>query len=52
MLPEATGSKICIFHLVYLLKARMNLNGTERLVEIKWKIFEKDKESFDAAFIA
>ena len=34
------------------IKSTHELNGTERLVEIKWKIFEKDKESFDAAFIA
>ena len=26
------GLKICMFHLVYLLKKRINLNGTERLV--------------------
>ena len=30
-LARAIGSKICSFHLVYLLKAHMNLNGIQRL---------------------
>ena len=38
--------KICIFHLLYLLKAGMNLNGTEWLVEKDWKTFKKDKKNF------
>ena len=28
---QAVGSKICSFHFVCLLKARMNLNGIQRL---------------------
>ena len=45
-LPRATELKFCIFHLVYLLKACMNLNGTEWLVEVDWKNFENDRKSF------
>ena len=33
-LPRAVGSTVCIFHLLYLLKARMNLDSAEWLVEI------------------
>ena len=33
-LARAIGSKICSFHLVYLLKAPMNLNGIQRHYDI------------------
>ena len=45
-LAQAFGSKSCIFHLVHLLKARINLNGTEWLVEKDWKNFERDQKVF------
>ena len=38
----AIGLKICMFHLVYLLKKRINLNGSERLnteaVAKRWSV--------------
>ena len=43
-LPRAVGSTVCIFHLLYLLKARMNLDSAEWLVEINRMNFVKDKK--------
>ena len=45
-LPWAIRSKICIFHLVYLLKARMNFDGNEWLIKVDWKNFGKSRNVF------
>ena len=45
-LPWAIRSKICIFHLVYLLKARMNFDGNEWLIKMDWKNFGKSRKFF------
>ena len=37
------GSNICSFHVVYLLQAHVNLNGTKWLTKMEWKSFKNNQ---------